>query len=140
MLLKNTSAFIFDPPSIQSIDIRLKNCEVAETGKNLIPKKDEEVHDLDGKFVMPGLVNGHTHLYSALARGMGGPKEPPLNFLEILQKVWWKLDRALDEDAIYYSALVGAIDAVRYGTTTLIDHHASPKAIRGSLDVIKEAM
>jgi putative selenium metabolism protein SsnA len=140
MLLKNTTAIILDPPSIQPIDIRLRNCEIAETGKNLTPRKDEEVHDLDGKFVMPGLVNGHTHLYSALSRGMGGPKEAPLNFLEILQKIWWKLDRALDEDAIYYSALIGAIDAVRYGTTTLIDHHASPKAIRGSLDIIKEAM
>jgi putative selenium metabolism protein SsnA len=79
-------------------------------------------------------------LYSALASGMAYPKDSPKNFLEILQKIWWKLDRALDEESIYYSALIGAIDAVRFGTTTLIDHHASPKAINGSLDIIKEAL
>lgn len=140
MLLKNTTSIVLDPPSIESVDIRLLNCDIMERGKNLTPKKGEEVHDLLGRIVMPGLVNSHTHLYSALARGMSYPKEPPQNFLEILQKIWWKLDRALDEDAIYYSALVGAIDAVRCGTTTLIDHHASPKSITGSLDVIKEAM
>ncbi|MBI5021530.1 MAG: putative aminohydrolase SsnA [Ignavibacteriales bacterium] len=140
MLLKNTTSIVLDPPSIESVDIRLLNCNIIEKGKNLAPKKGEEVHDLSGRIIMPGLVNSHTHLYSALARGMAYPKEPPQNFLEILQKIWWKLDRALDEDAIYYSALVGAIDAVRCGTTTLIDHHASPKSITGSLDIIKEAM
>lgn len=140
MLLKNTTSIVLDPPSIESVDIRLLNCDIMEKGKNLTPKKGEEVHDLSGRIIMPGLVNSHTHLYSALARGMAYPKEAPQNFLEILQKIWWKLDRALDEDAIYYSALIGAIDAVRYGTTTLIDHHASPKSITGSLDIIKEAM
>jgi putative selenium metabolism protein SsnA len=85
------------------------------------------------------MVCGHTHLYSALARGMPAPKKTPRNFYEILQDVWWTLDRALDEEAVYYSALVGALDAARCGTTTLIDHHASPNCIRGSLDVIKDA-
>jgi putative selenium metabolism protein SsnA len=140
MLLKNTTSIVLDPPSIESVDIRLLNCNIIEKGKNLTPKKGEEVHDLSGRIIMPGLVNSHTHLYSALARGMAYPKDSLQNFLEILQKIWWKLDRALDEDAIYYSALVGAIDAVRCGTTMLIDHHASPKSITGSLDIIKEAM
>ena len=140
MLFKNTLSIVLDPPSLQHADIRIHNCDIAETGENLIPQKGEEVHDMSGRIIMPGLVNAHTHLYSALARGMTEPKEPPQNFLEILQKIWWKLDRALDEDAIYYSALVGAIDAVRCGTTTLVDHHASPKSIIGSLDIIKEAM
>lgn len=140
MLLKNTTSILLDPASIEAVDIRIRNCDIVEKGKNLTPKKGEEVHDLFGRIVMPGLVNSHTHLYSALARGMSYPEEPPQNFLEILQKIWWKLDRALDEDSIYYSALVGAIDAVRCGTTTLIDHHASPKSITGSLDIIKEAM
>ncbi|MGH7456015.1 MAG: amidohydrolase family protein, partial [bacterium] len=79
-------------------------------------------------------------IYSSLARGMPGPKEAPKNFLEILQKVWWKLDRALDEESIYYSALVGAIEAVKAGTTTLIDHHASPNCIAGSLKIIRDAL
>jgi putative selenium metabolism protein SsnA len=71
---------------------------------------------------------------------MPGPKVQPANFLEILQKVWWKLDRALDDESIYYSALVGAVEAARCGTTTLVDHHASPSAIGGSLDIIKQAV
>jgi putative selenium metabolism protein SsnA len=85
-------------------------------------------------------VNAHTHLYSTLARGMPGPKDAPKNFLEILQKIWWKLDRALDEESIYYSALLGAIEAVKAGTTTLIDHHASPNYISGSLKIIRQAL
>jgi putative selenium metabolism protein SsnA len=105
----------------------------------LKPKAGEPVSDLSGKFVMPGMVCGHTHLYSALARGMPAPKKTPRNFYEILKYVWWTLDRALDEEAVYYSTLAGALDAVRAGTTTLIDHHASPNFIRGSLGVMGEA-
>ena len=71
---------------------------------------------------------------------MPGPKTPPGNFLGILQKIWWKLDRALDEGSIYYSAMVGSVEAALCGTTLLVDHHASPNAIPGSLDIIKEAM
>jgi putative selenium metabolism protein SsnA len=71
---------------------------------------------------------------------MPSPKSTPRNFIEILQKIWWKLDEALDEESIYYSALVGAIEAVKFGTTTLIDHHASPNHIRGSLDLIKNGL
>ena len=107
------------------------------SAKNLRPRKSEEVIDLSGKYILPGFVNSHTHLYSALSRGMPSPKTAPRNFIEILQKVWWKFDEALDEESIYYSALVGAIEAVKFGTTTLIDHHASPNHIRGSLDLIK---
>lgn len=140
ILLKNTTSIILSPPTIESVDLRIRNEQIVEKGKNLKPKRDEAIYDLQGKIVMPGFVNSHTHLYSALARGMSYPKEPPHNFLEILQKIWWKLDRALDEESIYYSAIVGAIDAVRCGTTTLIDHHASPKSITGSLDIIKEVM
>jgi putative selenium metabolism protein SsnA len=68
------------------------------------------------------------------------PTRAPATFLEILHKIWWRLDRALDDETIYYSALIGAIEAVRCGTTTLIDHHASPNMISGSLDIIKEAL
>jgi cytosine/adenosine deaminase-related metal-dependent hydrolase len=71
---------------------------------------------------------------------MPAPRSSPRNFVEILQKVWWKLDESLDEGSIYYSALAGAIESVKFGTTTLIDHHASPNFISGSLDLIKHAM
>jgi putative selenium metabolism protein SsnA len=140
ILLKNLTSVIVHPSFVESVDIRISNGKIVERGKTLQPKRGEEVYDLNGKIVMPGFVNAHTHLYSSLSRGMPMPKDSPQNILEILQKIWWKLDRALDEEAIYYSALVGAIDAIRYGTTTLVDHHASPKSIKGSLDIIKEAM
>ncbi len=131
---------ILAPPSIDSTDIRIQNGRIAEGGENLQANPREDVLDLHGKVVMPGFVCAHTHLYSTLSRGMPPPKNPPNNFLQILQNIWWKLDRALDDESIYYSALVGAIEAVRCGTTTLIDHHSSPRAIKGSLDIIREAL
>lgn len=83
-----------------------------------------------------GLVCAHHHLYSALARGMPAPPERPHNFLSVLQQVWWRLDAALDLDIIYWSAALGAAEAVLAGTTTIIDHHESPTCIEGSLDAI----
>jgi putative selenium metabolism protein SsnA len=99
-----------------------------------------ETLDARGQLVMPGNICAHTHFYGAFARGMSLPGDPPRNFVEILQKLWWRLDRALDEEGVRYSALVCLIDAIRHGTTTLIDHHASPNFIDGSLDVIAEAV
>lgn len=96
--------------------------------------------DAGGKIVMPGNICAHTHFYGAFARGMAIPGEPARNFVEILEKLWWKVDRALTLEDCRYSALVALVDAVRHGTTTLIDHHASPTAIDGSLDAIGEAV
>ena len=98
-----------------------------------------EVIDCRGCLVMPGLVVGHTHLYSALAVGMPPPALAPSSFPEILERVWWKLDRALDDDTVALSALAGAAAAARAGVTTLFDHHASPQAIAGSLDRVGSA-
>ena len=140
LLLKNTKAITLAPPAIEDCDIRIDDGEIVDRAPHLRTKRDEEVVDLHNKIVMPGFVCSHTHLYSTLSRGMPAPTSAPRNFIEILQKVWWKLDKALDEEAIYYSALVGAIESVKFGTTTLIDHHASPNFISGSLDLIKHAM
>jgi putative selenium metabolism protein SsnA len=93
-----------------------------------------------GRLVVPGLVCAHTHLYSALARGMPYALEPPESFLQILQRIWWRLDRALDAESIRASALVGGVEALLSGTTTLVDHHASPNAIDGSLDLVADAL
>ena len=87
----------------------------------------------------PGLVCAHHHLYSTLARGMPAPPSTPTAFREILEQVWWRLDVALDLDLLRWSALLGAVEALESGTTAIIDHHESPKAIDGSLDVIAEA-
>jgi len=99
----------------------------------------EQRLDAGGRLVMPGLICAHTHFYGAFARGMALPGDPPGNFSQILERLWWRLDKALDEEAVRYSALVCLVDAIRHGTTTLIDHHASPHAIDGSLDIIAEA-
>ncbi len=96
--------------------------------------------DAGGKLVMPGMVCAHTHFYGAFARGMAIPGEPAENFMQILERLWWKIDRALTLEDCKYSALVALVDAVRHGTTTLVDHHASPNAIAGSLDAVAEAV
>jgi putative selenium metabolism protein SsnA len=96
--------------------------------------------DAAGRLVMPGLVCAHTHFYGAFARGMALGGEPATNFPEILEKLWWRLDRALWPDDVRLSALVGLADAIRHGTTTLIDHHASQGRILGSLDQIAGAV
>ena len=67
--------------------------------------------------ITPGLVCGHHHLYSALARGMPAPPKRPANFIEILEQVWWRLDVALDEEMIHWSAMLGATEALMCGTT-----------------------
>ncbi len=89
---------------------------------------------------MPGNICAHTHFYGAFARGMGIPGDAPKDFPQILEKLWWPLDMALDEDGVRYSALVFAVDAIKNGTTTLFDHHASPNFIDGSLDVIGDVL
>jgi putative selenium metabolism protein SsnA len=96
--------------------------------------------DAAGQLVMPAAVCAHTHFYGAFARGMAVPGEPAANFPQILERLWWRLDKALTLEDVSDSALVCLVDAVRHGTTTLIDHHASPNAIEGSLDVIAEAV
>jgi cytosine/adenosine deaminase-related metal-dependent hydrolase len=87
----------------------------------------------------PGLVCAHHHLYSALARGMPAPPRTPATFRQILELVWWRLDAALDLEIIEWSARLGALEALACGTTAIIDHHESPNAIEGSLDVIAAA-
>lgn len=87
----------------------------------------------------PGLVCAHHHLYSSLARGMPAPHQTPTKFIEVLQQVWWRLDAALDADMIYWSAALGAVEALMNGTTAIIDHHESPNMIEGSLSLINTA-
>jgi len=98
-----------------------------------------EIIDGNGKLLIPGFIIAHDHLYSALARGMGIKNGNPRNFYEILNKLWWKLDLALNKESIYYSALIGIIDAIKSGVTTIIDHHASFGYINNSLDEIERA-
>ena len=92
-----------------------------------------------GKVGLPGFVNVHMHFYSTMVRGLG-KAAPSKDFNEVLKNLWWRLDRKLTVEDCRVSALVPLIDAVRHGTTTLIDHHASPFAARGSLEAIASAV
>ena len=94
---------------------------------------------LGARFLMPGLICAHTHFYGLFSRGMNIPGPAPKNFSQILEKLWWPLDSSLTSIDVEYCALVCLIDAIKHGTTTLFDHHASPMCIEGSLDVIGNA-
>ena len=114
-----------DPPSVERRDVLL----------GIEPRRRL---DASGCLVMPGLVIAHTHLYAALARGMAAPG-PTRSFQEILERVWWRLDAALDEDSLRASAEEALLDAALSGATVVIDHHESPSFIGGSLDVLAQA-
>jgi len=112
--------------------------------KKIAPQKSfkgkySKVIDASGKLVLPGFINAHMHFYSTFARGLG-KAAPSRNFVEILNNLWWKLDKQLTNADSYYSAVIPLIDAVRKGTTTIIDHHASPFAITGSLAAVEKAV
>jgi putative selenium metabolism protein SsnA len=92
-----------------------------------------------GRVIMPGLINTHMHLYSTFARGLALKDESPGNFLEILERLWWRLDRVLTLEDVYLSAIAALIDCIKNGTTTIFDHHSSPGAVTGSLFRIAEA-
>jgi len=99
----------------------------------------DRVLDAKGKVVLPGLVNAHMHFYSTLVRGLG-KAAPSRDFQEVLEHLWWRLDRKLSLADVEVSAQIILLDAIRKGTTTLVDHHASPGAVTGSLDAIARAV
>lgn len=111
---------------------------LSDTEMALVPKNIERL-DCSGKYVTKSFAVGHHHVYSALARGMGAPKKNPDNFVEILEYIWWNLDKCLDLEMIEYSALTTAMACAKAGSTFVIDHHASPNAIKGSLEIIAKA-
>jgi putative selenium metabolism protein SsnA len=139
-LFKSATLITLWPAKVERGDLRVADGRILERAAQIEPREGDEVIDASGKLIMPGMVCAHTHLYSALARGMPAPPRSPQNFKEILELVWWRLDCALDEETIYWSAIAGALDAARAGTTCLFDHHASPSLIRGSLAIVSEAL
>lgn len=123
--------------------ILIEDGGIAAVGRNQDLLRDHpEVERLDakGQYVMPGNICAHTHFYGAYARGMAIPGAPPRDFPQILERLWWPLDKALDSESVRSSALVSLLDAIKHGTTSLVDHHASPNYIAGSLDTIADAV
>ena len=117
-----------------------KIAAVGDSGELKRRYPEAEAVDCSGKIILPGFICTHHHFYSTMARGMSIPGEPAENFVEILERLWWKVDRALDEEDITLSAQIPLIECIRNGTTTIIDHHASPSMREGSLDMIENAV
>jgi putative selenium metabolism protein SsnA len=134
---RNALLVQLDPPSVESGNLRVANALIDVVGTAVSLQPSDEIVDCGGAVLLPGLVNGHTHLYSALAVGMPAPPRPPRNFHEILKFIWWRLDRAHTLESVEVSGQIGALAALRCGTTTLIDHHASPTAMEGSLTALE---
>ena len=142
IVIKNVTAVEFYPPRIrENCDIVIEDDKIAavKTGAARKVAADETI-DGSGRIVFPGIVCSHHHIYSALSRGVLAPIGPTPDFVSILKELWWRLDRAIDEDALHFSTLIASMEAIRNGTTSIIDHHASPAFIEGSLDVIKQGM
>ncbi len=116
-----------------------KILEVGETARIRRKYPDTEFIDARGQLIMPGMINTHHHIYSAFARGMASTGPAPKNFVDILENMWWKVDKNLELEDVRYSALTTYIDSVKNGVTTVFDHHASPMAAKDSLFTIAEA-
>jgi putative selenium metabolism protein SsnA len=132
-------------PIINNGAIVIKDNIIVEVGDyNALKSKynNYEFVDAKGKVIMPGIINNHHHIYSAFARGMDNKEAPSNNFVEILERLWWKMDKKLTLEDTKYSAYTTYIDCIKNGVTTVFDHHASPYSITDSLftigDVAKE--
>jgi len=125
---------------LKNYSILIENDKIKKLAPtNKIKIKADKKIDAKGKIILPGFINAHMHFYSTFARGLNKVK-PSKNFMEVLENLWWKLDKKLGLEDSYYSAIFPLLNAIRKGTTTIIDHHASPFNIRGSLFKIEEAV
>lgn len=145
MIIHNCQIITWKKPNVilNNHAVRIIEDRIAEIDEETILLEKyprEEILDAKGQVLMPGLICAHTHFYGAFSRGLAIPGKPPSNFLQILEKLWWPLDQSLQEEDIQSSALVCIIDAIKNGTTTVFDHHASPNCIDGSLDIIESAV
>ena len=141
ILIRNVRIFATRPPfSVkENMDVLIEESIIKNVGENL-GAKAETIIDGSGKTLIPGNVCAHHHYYSGLSRGMLISAGPQRDFIEVLRQWWWRLDRALDEESTYYSSLICSLDAIKAGTTSVVDHHASPSFIDGSLSVIAKGM
>lgn len=142
LLIKNGNIFTLgnNPQHIPSGAVLIEDGLVTQVGPEAgLPAQADQIIDAGGRPVLPGLICSHHHFYSTMARGMAPPGEPAQNFVEILERLWWKVDRALEMEDVELSAQVPLLECIRNGTTTIVDHHASPSCRDGSLDTIAQA-
>ena len=142
LLIKNGTVVTLNEQQaiVERGGVYIEGTRIVEVGRDLEGKfRPDQTLDAGGGVIMPGLINAHHHLYSTFARGFRAPGEPASNFKEILERLWWRLDRALTPDDVYYSSIIPVMEAARAGCTTIIDHHASPGCTEGSLDLVEKA-
>ncbi len=145
MLIYNAKVVTWEKPNqvLSNAAVYIEGNKIKEVGPSadLLKKYPQaEKIDADDQILMPGQICAHTHFYGAYSRGMGIPGVPAKDFPEILENLWFKLDRALDEEGVRLSSEIFLVDAIKSGCTTLFDHHASPEFIDGSLDVLAEVI
>lgn len=145
MLITDARVITYERPNrlIEQGGLRISGRQITDVGSTAALRAafpQEKQVAAGGRLVMPGSICAHTHFYGAFARGLAIPGEAPRDLTGILGKLWWQLDKVLTLEDVRYSTLVCLVDAIKHGTTTLIDHHASPNAIDGSLDIIAEAV
>ena len=145
MLITNATVITYEVPNriLQNHAVYLSGDQIQEVGpttrlEHKYPKA--RTIDANDQFLLPGGICAHTRFHRAFGRGLGIPQPAPRDLAEILEKFWWPLERSLVYEDVRYSALLSLVDAIRNGTTTLFDHHSSPQAVDGSLDVIAEAV
>jgi len=142
ILLKNANFLDWETLTFKITDLLVEegvDGKILFADDDLLAAAPTETIDCENKIVTKSFAVGHHHVYSVLSRGMGAPKKNPENFVEILKYIWWTLDKSLDKDMIEASALSTAIACAKAGSTFVIDHHASPNAIPGSLEIIAKA-
>ncbi|HAT8013675.1 putative aminohydrolase SsnA [Citrobacter rodentium] len=141
LILKNVTAVQLHPAKLwENVDIAIDDDQILDVGSGLGQRYPQaQSKEMRGRLVMPGMVCAHNHFYSGLSRGIQANIAPSPDFISTLKNLWWRLDRALDEESLYYSGLICAMEAVRSGCTAVIDHHASPGYIAGSLSQLRNA-
>lgn len=144
ILIKNGVLLTMDEGNrvLKSGALLIQDDKITNIGESSVFEREyseaDKILDAKGRVVMPGFICTHMHLYSAFATGIPLPPFPK-GFVEVLKNLWWKIDKALLKEDIYHSALLGYIQSIKSGTTTIFDHHASPSYITGSLDEIEKA-
>ena len=121
--------------------VAYEGSKIVEVGEeSALRRKYPDAHCIDarGGVIMPALINAHTHIYSALARGLSIVGNNPTNFYEVLDGTWWAIDRKLMMDGTRASATALYMDSIKQGVTTIFDHHASYGEIPGTLHTIAE--
>ncbi len=124
---------------IENGSVYIEGERIVEVGRDVSMRSADHVIDATGNVVMPGIVTAHTHLYGILLRGCPLRIEPPTDFAQVLQRVWWPLDEVLTVEDAYASALAASAEMLLSGSTFFADTYSGPNSINGSLDAIARA-